>query len=472
MNIVLISLYELGRQPFGIASPAAWLKQAGHKVTPLDLSVQRLDESVIISAELVAFYMPMHTATRIASTIIPRVRRLNPKAHLACYGLYATGNETYLREVGVETLIGGEFESGLLSLAEQLSTFSQNILLLEASNIGSSHHASLKSTSTISLEKQTFQIPDRSGLPYLSNYAYLDMGNGLHKTAGYTEATRGCKHLCRHCPIVPVYGGQFRVVQQEVVLADIRAQVEAGAEHISFGDPDFFNGPSHAMRIVETLHAEFPALTYDVTIKVEHLLQRAQNLSKLRETGCLWITSAVESFDDRVLKILDKGHTLADFKQALQLCRAHKLHLVPTFVAFHPWNTLDDYCAFLSAIAQFDLISQIAPIQYAIRLLIPAGSWLLDLPEITALVGPFDQEALVYPWRHPDPRVDTLQQTVLDFVQSDQAGQLSRQDIFRGIWTLAQTMKDGRPEERTHSVPLPHLPEAKLAPRMSENWYC
>ena len=108
---------------------------------------------------------------------------------------------------------------------------------------------------------------------------------------GYTEATRGCKHLCRHCPVVPVYRGAFRIVQQDVVLEDIRQQVAAGAEHITFGDPDFFNGPGHAIPIVEALHREWPALTYDVTIKMEHLLKHRELLPVLKATGCLFVTS-------------------------------------------------------------------------------------------------------------------------------------------------------------------------------------
>src|SRR5579875_3620025 len=93
--------------------------------------------------------------------------------------------------------------------------------------------------------------------------------------------------------------GRFRIIQPEIVLADIRQQVEMGAQHVTFGDPDFFNGIRHALRIVTALHQEFPALTYDVTIKVEHLLKHAEYLQILRDTGCLFVTTAVESLDDR-----------------------------------------------------------------------------------------------------------------------------------------------------------------------------
>ena len=196
----------------------------------------------------------MHTATRLAVRALDRVRGLNPQAHLCCYGLYAPMNETYLRELGMQTILGGEFEQGLRDLAR----------LLAAGTNGRQHEP------LISLERQQFLVPDRSGLPSLSRYARLLVASE-EKVTGYTEASRGCKHLCRHCPVVPVYNGTFRIVQRDVVLEDIRRQVAAGARHITFGDPDFFNGPGHAMPIVQALHRAWPWLSYDITIKIEHL---------------------------------------------------------------------------------------------------------------------------------------------------------------------------------------------------------
>jgi radical SAM superfamily enzyme YgiQ (UPF0313 family) len=129
---------------------------------------------------------------------------------------------------------------------------------------------------------------------------------------GYTEASRGCKHLCRHCPIVPIYEGRFRIVSPDVVMTDIARQVETGAGHITFGDPDFFNSVKHAAGIVTRMHQQFPALTYDVTIKVEHLRKHRDALATLRNTGCAFVVSAVESLDDRTLTLLAKGHTRRD----------------------------------------------------------------------------------------------------------------------------------------------------------------
>ena len=452
-RVVLISTYELGRQPFGLASPAAWLRHAGGVVTCLDLAVQPLDEEAIRAADLVAFYVPMHTATRLASALVPRVKTLNPHAHLCFYGLYAPVNEGYLRSLGADTVLGGEFEAGLVSLLTRLSE-----------DTGSPAQAE----PVISLARQKFLVPDRGDLVSLSRYASLIL-NGEKRTVGYTEASRGCKHLCRHCPVVPVYGGQFRIVQRDIVLADIRRQVVAGAEHITLGDPDFFNGIGHALAIVRALHDEFPHITYDVTIKIEHLRKHAAHLAALRDTGCLFVTSAVESLDDRVLAILDKGHTCKDFEEVVHLFRELGLVLAPTFVPFTPWISLEGYLELLRALAEMDLVEHVGPIQLAIRLLIPAGSRLLDLQEVQDLVEGFDEALLSYRWRHPDPRVDRLQEALQELVRQEEAGGAGRREIFGKVWLLAEQAA-GKPGQRP--VEKSRAPARAPIPFMTEPWFC
>ena len=403
--VVLLSTYDLGRQPFGIASPVAWLRRAGVEARAIDLSRDRLPPDAVTAARVIAFYLPMHTATRLALPVIDRVRSINPGATLCAYGLYAQLNETLLREHGVSTILGPEAEEELVALAVR-----RGGTLVPPAPEGATEVAPLRT-----LPRLQFIQPDRVDLPSLDRYATLVMPDGTRKIVGSTDATRGCKHRCRHCPIVPVYNGQFRVVPVDVVMADVRAQVERGAAHITFADPDFFNGPTHARRIVETLHQEFPHLSYDVTIKIEHLLAHRELLPLLVKTGCAFVTSAVESVDDAVLEKLDKGHTRAGFIEAATLCRNAQLSLVPTFVAFTPWTTLASYIDLVNVVDDVGLTAHVAPVQWAIRLLVTFNSRLLELPDIQRLVGPFDPKTLTYPWVHPDPRVDALQRTMMEW---------------------------------------------------------
>jgi hypothetical protein len=217
------------------------------------------------------------------------------------------------------------------------------------------------------------------------------------------------------------------------------------------------------MHIVAAMHAAHPHVSFDVTIKVEHLLQHKDLLPRLAASGCAFVTSAVESLDDRVLKFLDKGHTRADFFNAVDVCRAADLTLVPTFVAFHPWLSLHDYCDLLDTIAGLELVDHVAPIQLAIRLLVPDGSRLLELPELGAYLGKFDPATLSYPWTHADPRVDALHRDVTVLVGTRLTS--DRRAIFDEIRTLAHERAELPPPDAVAggSITVPYL---------NEPWYC
>jgi len=443
VRVLLVSTYDLGRQPLGLASPAAWLRRAGIETDSFDASRERLTDDRIASCDLIAFYLPMHTATRLAAPLIDRVRRVNPATRLAAYGLYAPLNAEWLRGRGVAHVLGPEAEAELVTLVEAMRDGSEG-----------------KSQTQVSEMRQRppYIAPDRIGLPPLKRYAALKMPDGSTRVVGNTDATRGCKHLCRHCPIVPVYHGRFHAVPVDIVIDDIRAQVEAGAQHISFGDPDFLNGPTHARRIVERLNTLFPNITYDATIKIEHLLKHAELLPLLARTGCLFVTSAVESIDDVVLGHLAKGHTRADVVRAAALCREAGVLLMPTFVAFTPWTTIAGYRELLDVIQQLDLVEQVAPIQLAIRLLVTTGSPLLELPDIQAVTNGFDPASLTFPWKHADPDVDALQEAVMRLVGANVGA--SRSDSFEAIRALAGAQRGSGVSSR------------RRVPYMNEAWYC
>jgi len=457
-EVVLVNPYELGRQPFALAEPAALLKRAGFVVACLDLSLQRLDPDTLRHARLVAIHVGMHTATRIAIEALPRIRALAPNAHICVYGLYAPMNAALLRGLGVGSVLGGESELALLSLGEQLRA--NGAPLTRSGRLDGAQSQPL-----ISLDKIPFEVPDRSHLPHLTRYAHLILPDASKRVVGFAEGSRGCKHLCRHCPVVPVYQGTFRIVPAGVVMQDIRQQVSAGATHISFGDPDFFNGPTHGLRLARALHEEFPAITFDATIKIQHLIAHAELLPELRRCGCLFITSAVEAVDDAILSLLAKNHTSRDFDRAVALTRAVGIALAPTFVAFTPWTTLDGYIALLQRLLELQLVRSVPPVQLCIRLLVPAGSYLLQLPGFQEQLMAFDARHLGYPWQHADARVDLLQRDLQQVIARSEAQRLPRHEVFAAIWRIAH---------EASQRPVPTLPDelGSAIPHLSEPWYC
>jgi radical SAM superfamily enzyme YgiQ (UPF0313 family) len=454
-SVLLISCYELGHQPLGVAMPFGFLERSGFRPDAMDIAVEDFDEEKAQRAKFVGISVHMHTALRLGIRVAERIRELNPACHICFYGLYAALNSDYLLEHDADSCIGGEYERSLVELVTSLESNDDTYV---------SGVISQGRTALPVLEKLSFAVPRRDALPPLESYSQLEY-EGESRIAGYAEASRGCLHLCTHCPIPPVYGGRFFVVPVDVVLEDVRRQVKAGATHISFGDPDFLNGPKHSLRVVRAMHAEFPSLTFDFVAKIEHLLARGEDLPEFGAAGCLFIISAVESLSNRVLTILDKCHTRADVVQAWKFVRDAGIALRPTWVTFTPWTTLEDFQEVLEFIDTNDLIDHVDPVQYAIRLLIPPGSWLAEHDETLPYRGELDEAALTYRWEHPDPRMDQLQKDVAMVVEQDAQAEADPAATFYRIKELA--FGDG-----PVVLARPIVADRKRAPRMTESWFC
>jgi len=454
-SILLISCYELGHQPLGVAMPLGFLKRAGFDPVAMDIAVEDFDTEKIANARFIGISVPMHTAMRLGVRVAERIREINLACHICFYGLYGALNSDYLLEHGANSCIGGEYETPLVALVEAIDA--ESTADIEGVIQGDK-------PSEPFLHKLEFAAPARSALPPLTKYAQLEH-NGELRTAGYVEATRGCLHLCTHCPIPPVYGGRFFVVPQDIVLEDIRQQVRAGATHITFGDPDFLNGPQHSLRVVRAMHAEFPTLTFDFTAKIEHLLNRGEHLREFAESGCMFIISAVESLSETVLKILDKEHSRDDFVNVLGLCDDAGIPLRPTWVAFTPWTTMDDYLEMLAFIEANGLIDHVDPVQYVIRLLIPPGSWLAEHPATLPYRGSLDEAAFTYRWKHPDPNMDRLHKEVSALVEQDA---LSGEDSATTFFRVRELAHGRSSEDAVCSL----SPDRERAPRLTESWFC
>jgi len=454
-SILLVSCYELGHQPLAVASPLAFLERAGFAPEAIDISVEPFDTSKAARARLVAISVPMHTALRLGVRVATLVRQINPTCHICFYGLYASLNADYLLAHCGDSVIGGEFESALVALVEAL----------EAGSPGDVEGVHVRGRAALPvLERLSFPQPSRAALPGLKKYAHLDK-DGRKELVGYVEASRGCLHLCLHCPIPPVYGGRFFVVPQETVLADIRQLARDGATHITFGDPDFLNGPGHSLSIVRAMRAEFPSLTFDFTAKVEHILEREEIFPELRRLGCAFMISAVESLSESVLANLEKGHARADVTRALGIVRDAGIAFRPTWVAFTPWTTLEDYLEIFEFVEREGLIDHVDPVQFTLRLLIPPGSSLLTRDAITPYLGPLDQAAFIHRWTHPDPRMDRLQREASRLVESTASEDAAA--TFYRLKALAQAAA-GLPQEPAPALVLGR----RRPPRLTEAWFC
>jgi radical SAM superfamily enzyme YgiQ (UPF0313 family) len=427
VRVLLVSTYELGHQPLHVASPAAALRAAGHEVRCIDISVDPWDASAVEWADRVAFSVPMHTAMRLAMRAAEAVKEAHPDMPVCFYGLYAPVSRDLTLGRLADRVIAGEYEPGLVAWAG-------------GANGGPE----------IDLGRGQFAVPARELLPPLDRYARL-ASDGEERLVGYVEASHGCVHMCRHCPLPTVYDGRIRIVGVDTVIADVEQLVDAGARHITFGDPDFLNGRKHSLAVVRAMHERFPHLTFDCTVKVEHILEFPQVWPELARCGCLFVVSALESVNDEILVRLDKGHTTRDAAHAIALLREHGIELRPSFLPFTPWTTREDVADLVRFVAEHDLVGNVDPIQYTIRLLLPEGSLLLDHPDMRPHLGSYDPERLSWAWTSADPAVDELQARLAALAED---GSLTYERVCDEVGV---DIDPGPVEER---------------PKLTEPWFC
>lgn len=457
MRVLLISTYELGHQPLHVASPAAALLRHGHDVRCLDLSVQPWDPACVAEIDAVAISVPMHTAMRLALQVASTVRELQPDLPICLYGLYAaTSHDTVVGTVA-DRVIAGEYEPALVAWVDSIANPSA---------------APQPSGQIVHLQRGRFSVPARHLLPPLDRYARLAVG-GRERLAGYVETSHGCGFHCRHCPVPTVYGGRIRIVGADTVLADIDQLVNAGATHITFGDPDFLNGVHHSRRIVAAMHERHPQLTFDCTTKVELIVRHRDLWPEFAEAGCLFVVSAFETVNEEILAILAKGHTRADMEEALAILRAVGIEIRPSLLPFTPWTTLDDMVELIDFVAEHDLIGNVDPVHYSIRLLVPQDSLLVDSPAMAPHLGREVAEHLGYEWTPIDPRTDVLQQRIARIVEQAAA---TGEPLVQTYAHVRRTVREAVGLDPDDVVDVATgsavSAEAQDRPRLTEAWFC
>jgi len=445
VRLLLVSTYELGRQPVHLASPTAALGANGIDVIPLDLAVEDWDPDLVDRVDGVAFSVPMHTAMRLAMSMAATVRERRPELPIAFFGLYgAVGSERTLGRLA-DVLIVGEYEPDLIAWARSLSQ-------------PGAGHPEIKSH----IGRSEFRTPDRSMLPSHDNYARLEW-EGEARIAGAVEASHGCRHRCRHCPIPVVYDGRMRVVGPDIVLNDIDQLVGQGVEHVTFGDPDFLNAPRYSLELIREAHSAHPELTFDVTVKVEHILAHESLWQEMASLGVLFVVSAFESTDERTLEILDKNHTVADMGKAVSVLGSAGVHIRPTWLPFLPWTTPGQVLDLVSFLDRNSLWSATDPVQLAIKLLIPEGSLLEGHPAVVPHLLGYGAQSLTWSWGFAHQETEQLHYE-LDAIAAE--GSDCGADTADTLATMRNRIA------RAVGVDLPPMPASPPAPRLTESWFC
>ncbi len=451
MNVLLVSTYDLGNQPTTIARHAAHLAAGGHKIKTLDLAIEDFDIEATTWADAVAISIQMHTSAKIALNLVGNLRDSGFKGKIIYFGLSAHLGELLFSQGQIDAIFSGESETAFSSYLNQLESGE------------SPAKVNLKL-----LEKVNHLVPLRSKLKPLDEYSHIIWGN-KSLVVGPIETTRGCSHGCLHCPVPQVYNKRVRKIDLSTLIDDIDQLVEMGAEHISFNDPDFLNIPAHSELVVSTMRKRHPDLTFDATIKIEHIVKYKKLMRQFKESGLILVQSAFETMDDEVLDLLEKGHNADEAKKAIDFAKSIDLSLRPSWIPFSPWTTYQSIADIVNFSIQYDVLSESDPIQWTIKLLVPKGSLLLANAKLAPIFRDYDEERFTFCYDYIHPELDHLQQYLARFMENSQSCEDSLATL-KGLYLIIKEHL-GTYSNST-LIDFPSGVISNNNPRRSESWFC
>lgn len=428
MKILLLSFYDLGKQPKIISELYKKLDNGSNQIDIIDYSIEEKDLT-LDNYDVLGIYASMHTASVLAEQYL-RDRKLPNK--LFVFGLYAN--------------VFSEMFSDFQSIHSFDSDELESLLQVQLNPNYSYKHT----------------VPDRTILPSITDYSHIvDGSNNL--IAGSVETTYGCKHECTHCPVPIEFKGMFKTFGTEKIITDVTNQVEEGAKHISFNDPDFFNGPKHALKILQLLNEKHPSITYDSTIKVEHILKYPDYFQELKNLNMLFVISAFETTNDHVLNILQKNHSSNDLNKAVELSLENNIDIRPTWMPFSPWTEQNDLISIIKLIENYKLRETVDPIQLTIKLLVPKNSLILKRPEMKEYLLDYDPASFSYAWKYKFPNIDNIQNELFTYVLQHES-----ENEYTQYLGLVDILESHTNETLLNSEKY----SQRIVPKLSETWFC
>jgi len=428
LKILLLSFYDLGKQPKIISELYKKLDNGSNQIDVVDYSIEEKNLT-LDNYDVLGIYASMHTASVLAEQYL-RDRKLPNK--LFVFGLYAK--------------VFSEMFSNFQSIHSFDSDELESLLEVQLNPNYSFKHS----------------VPDRTILPSITDYSHIvDGSNNL--IAGSVETTYGCKHECTHCPVPIEFKGMFKTFGTEKIITDVTNQVEEGAKHISFNDPDFFNGPKHALKILQLLNEKHPSITYDSTIKVEHILKYPDYFQELKNLNMLFVISAFETTNDHVLNILQKNHSFNDLNKAVELSLENKIDIRPTWMPFSPWTEQNDLISIIKLIENYKLRETVDPIQLTIKLLVPKNSLILKRPEMKEYLLDYDPSSFSYAWKYKFPNIDNIQNELFTYVLQHES-----ENEYTQYLGLVDILESHTNETLLNSEKY----SQRIVPKLSETWFC
>ncbi|MGX7829112.1 arsinothricin biosynthesis radical SAM protein ArsL [Actinokineospora sp. 24-640] len=391
---LVVSPFEAEMQPLVSACAAAALRDAGAEVSAWDAHVFPRPEPVG-RFDLVLIGVGQYEGLERGLALAKRLRAEDKATYVVTFGQYAQMNSGEFTAV-CDGVLFDEPEK----VADALVAAAAGSIELSAVPALLGRHGLNPKPPN---RRMKWSLPARELFPSIVHYGSHHTPFGL---MGNIEATRGCHHKCTYCSVFGAYDGGVAPIDIEPVVADALQLAEEGVRHFCFIDAEFFNSRKLGLEVVERVTAEVGPCTFEMTTRVDHILDYTAELERLVELGLRRVTSALEFPSDRILRIFDKGIDMVDTRRAITEAARIGFEINPTFIPFTPWTGYDELLTFEDFLVETGLSKTTHPTALQTRLLLFKGSPLLGSPWMDG-IETVDRGFYVE-WKHPDPRVEAL----------------------------------------------------------------
>jgi len=195
-------------------------------------------------------------------------------------------------------------------------------------------------------------FPARHLLPPLSAYRPTP-ASYKRLPLGVLMATRGCPFHCAFCDR-SVHGTKYRMRSVDNILDEVEELIQKyGARELRFFDDTITINKKKLFELIDKMKERKIDVPWTAQSRVEGITPEV--LKKLKEGGCWQLLIGIESADDRMLKIMNKGSTVAKNTKAVELMKKYKMGIRADFLIGVPGETKESLNKSLEFAIKHDL---------------------------------------------------------------------------------------------------------------------
>jgi len=333
--------------PLGVGYLAGVLRQQGNPVFYIDamgsgLSVEETVEKVVgYSPDIVGISCMSSRGASTAYGLVSRLRDRLPRVFLVMGGAHVTSfGELALRECpALNAIIPSE---GEYIFAELVHALEENrplhqvpgvILRDERGVIQRNPEAPLPG------ELDRIPFPDRAIYDKTLYYPLMNLGMNSLEPATSIITSRGCPwNRCRFCFRGGYHDPKYRRRSPENVVDEIESIVrDTGVRQFKFLDDNFCINTKWITRFCDLLDERGLSIRWSVLGRVDTV--REVMLDRMAKSGCASVQFGVESGNQRLLDLMDKGITLEQICQAVAWAKKAGLMTMATCILGLPTET-------------------------------------------------------------------------------------------------------------------------------------